>query len=511
MTLQISPYAQQAVYLPLPNNETPSNIFIVSLSFYDIGLNSYISNYQLIYSTQSSSETVYVNAFVAYPQTVFSYTTNKNVVIYKNEGIFDEKMLGFVNTALVVYTDDKISANQVLSRPNSGVQYIAFYNDDILIFMSSPQGIYFYSTKYNKFYNVYIPTSIKLIYPAVGSVLLLGGYIYFAICMINTSSPKPDIVQVTATYHLLYTKFSYSDLTLSVLVSCGMSALFISSQFTEATVSVSGSVLGNGSYVVLVMLFCASNYVCVKVIAYNINSSTYKIYSKFFGNAILLSYVYFSTQINQQGITLHFNFLYYQQQISIYSYYIFVVVCNRTVGACIISFNFNTGSIENAPIPPIPQVVTLASLYMLRSNIIYIFAGFSSPVQYGNTYYLPVNVYMYQITTSEMLFIEYTQYALEKNTLILSGTVKYLQTGDPVPNATVSVYLYESVQGHSYAVSNLLTQTTTDQNGNFQIVYKFPNSPNDANIIVTASVDPVVMEVVYPKASKPKQSMVTYP
>jgi hypothetical protein len=148
---------------------------------------------------------------------------------------------------------------------------------------------------------------------------------------------------------------------------------------------------------------------------------------------------------------------------------------------------------------------------MLRSNIVYIFSGYSSPVQYGNTYYLPVSVYLYQITTSEMLSIEYTQYALEKNTLIISGTVKYVQTGEPAPNATVSVYLYQSVQGHSYAVSKLLTQTITDQNGNFEITYQFPNSPNDANIIVTASVDPVVMEVVYPKVSKPKPSTVTYP
>ena len=178
---------------------------------------------------------------------------------------------------------------------------------------------------------------------------------------------------------------------------------------------------------------------------------------------------------------------------------------------CIVSFNFNTGSIEYAPIPPNPPINFSTSLFMLRSNIVYIFTGYSSPVQYGNTYYLPVNTYMYEITTSEMLSIEYTQYALEKNTLIISGTVKYVQTGEPAPNATVSIYLYESVQGHSYAVSTLLTQTTTDQNGNFQIVYQFPNSPNDANIIVTASVDPVVMEVVYPKVSKPKPSTVTYP
>jgi len=507
MTLQISPYAQQTVYIPLPNNECPLDVRIKSLSFYDIGLSSYIANYDLFYS----SEEVHVNAFVAYPQTVFSYSTNKNTVIYKNEGIFDEKMLGFVNTALVVYADDKISANQILSRPISGVQYVAFYNDDILIFMSSPQGVYFYSAKYNKFYNVYVPTTIKLIYPTIGSVLLLGGYIYFAICTISTSLLGSNTVQVVAVYHLLYTKFSYSDLTLSILVNCGMSGLFPPSSVTEATVSASSSVLGNGSYVVLVMLFCTLNYVCVKVIAYNINSSSYNIYSKSFSNAILLSYVYFSTSVKQQGITFYFNFLYYQQQISIYAYYVFVVINNLTVGTCIVSFNFNTGNVECAPIPPFRQFVGLTSLYMLRSNIIYIFAGFSSPVQYGNTYYLPINVYMYEISTSEMLFVEYTQYALEKNTLILSGTVKYLQTGEPVPNATVSIYLYDSVQGHSYAISKLLTQTTTDKDGNFQIVYKFPNSPNDANIIVTASVDPVVMEVVYPKPSKPRPSTVTYP
>jgi len=507
MTLQITPYSQQTVYLPLPNDQSPLALYIFSLSFYDMGLNSYISSYELAYS----SESVYVNAFVAYPQSVFSYTINGNIVVYKNEGVFDEKMLGFINTALVVYADDKISANQILSRPVSGIQYVAFYQDDILIFMSSPQGIYFYSTKYNKFYNVYIPTSINLIYPAVGSILLLGGYIYFAICTISFSSPSSGIVQVTATYYLLYTKFSYSNLTLSVLVNCSISTTLNSSQISVVAITVSSDVLGNGSYIALVMLFCHSSRMCIKVLAYNINSSTYTVYSKFFDNVIMLSYSHFSTRTEQQGITIYLNFEYYQYQISIYSYYIFIVIYFANGIVCIVSFNFNTGSIEYAPIPPNPPINFSTSLFMLRSNIVYIFTGYSSPVQYGNTYYLPVNTYMYEITTSEMLSIEYTQYALEKNTLIINGTVKYLQTGDPVPNATVSVYLYESVQGHSYAVSTLLTQTTTDQNGNFQIVYQFPNSPNDANIIITASVDPVVIEVVYPKVSKPKPSAVTYP
>jgi len=511
MTLQVTPYSQQTVYLPLPNDQSPSSVFITSLSFYDAGLNSYIANYQLQYS----SESVYVNAFVAYPQSVFSYTSNKNIVIYKDEGIFDEKMVGFVSTALVVYADDKISANQVLSRPISGVQYVVFYNDDILIFMSSPQGVYFYSTKYNKFYNVYVPTTINLFYPTVGSVLFLGGYIYFAIYTTGLSLPSSGTFQVTATYYLMYTKFSYSDLTLSILVSCSISKSFSHPSVSEITITVSSSIVGNGSYVALVMLFCCCllfvTSLCIKVLTYNINSSTYNVYAKSFKDMKLLSYIYFRTSIEQQGEIFCFYFNFYQQQISIYSYYIFIVIYCVNGIQYIVSFNINTGSIEYAPIPPNPQIKTIASLFMLRSNIIYIFSGYSSPVQYGNTYYLPVNVYLYQITTSEMLSIEYTQYALEKNTLILSGTVKYLQTGEPVPNATVSVYLYDSVQGHSYAVSKLLTQTTTDKDGNFQIVYKFPNSPSEANIIVTASVDPVVMEVVYPKPPSPKPSVVTYP
>jgi hypothetical protein len=420
-------------------------------------------------------------------------------------------MVGFINTALVVYANDQITANQVLSRPVSGVQYVAFYQDDILIFMSSPQGIYFYSTKCNKFYNVYIPTSINLVYPTVGSVLFLGGYIYFAICTISFSSPSSGTVEVTATYYILYTKFSYSDLTLSVLVSCNISTSLNSSHITADTITVSNSIVGNGSYVVLVMLFCSLNTLCIKVLAYNINSSTYTVYSKSFSNIILLSYTYFKTQTKQQGITLYLNFNYYQQQVSIYAYYVFIIIYCIYGCVIVVSFNFNTGSIEYAFIPPNPPINVATSLFMLRSNIIYIFTGYSSSIQYGNTYYLPVNVYLYQITTSEMLSIEYTQYALEKNTLIISGTVKYVQTGEPAPNATVSVYLYESVQGHSYAVSTLLTQTTTDQNGNFEITYQFSNSPSDANIIVTASVDPVVMEVVYPKVSKPKPSTVTYP
>ena len=507
MTLQISLYSQQTVYLPLPNDQTPSFVFIVSLSFYDIGLNSYISNYQLIYSCQSGSETVYVNAFVSYPQSVFSYSTNENVVVYKNEGIFDEKMAGFVNTALVVYADNKITANQVLSRPVSGVQYVAFYQDDILIFMSSPQGIYFYSTKYNKFYNVYIPTSINLVYPAVGSVLFLGGYIYFAICTINISFPSSDTAQVTVIYYLMYTKFSYSDLTLSILVSCSISKKLSN----YCCINIANSIVGNGSYVVLVMLYRDSYGTCVKLLSYNINSSTYTTTSKFYVGTSLFGYIYFTTKIEYANVTINLGLNYYQQQVSIYSYYVFIVLSGLVTFATIISYNINTGNIESASLLTNLKLYIGMNVYILRGNALYIFTTSSSPVQYGNTYYLPVNVYVFQISTSEMLSVEYTQYALEKNTLILSGTVKYLQTGEPVPNATVSVYLYDSVQGHSYAVSKLLTQTTTDKDGNFQIVYKLPNSPSDANIIVTASVDPVIMEVVYPKTLKPKSTVVTYP
>jgi len=492
MTIQVSPLAEQIAYLPMPGDTTPSELYINSISFFDITQNIIVANYNLQYASNTSE---YFSAFVSYPQSYAFYTPQKYDLVYRNEGIYDDKIYALVGSNLVTYADNQISVSPASQKNVTGIQYVAFYNDDVLIIYTVPYGVQVYSTKYNKSYLLSIPSSISSQYSTISSVSMLNNIIYVGYVTFTISTA------MSFNSYILSSTFSYSNSVLSITVSYSSS-----STATFVTATIGSAIKSNVNYVTLVttITYVSTSGISTEIdyTVLDINTGNYSTYT--YSSTDFAFNVYVTNIITVNNVVINVGTI--EQSTSIYAYYILSVAnAQSTTGysLAVISFNINTLNFEYVIQEfPKPQISLFYNI-IIQGNTFYYPIEFSNPITYGNTYYLPVKFIFYQILTSEMLIIQFSQFALYKNTLTLAGTVKYAQSGDIAPNAHVSIYEYASVLGNQYAISKLITKTQTDSNGNFSTTVTLTNSPNVENIIVSASTDPIILQPVIPQKRKP--------
>jgi len=492
MTIQVSPLAEQIVYLPINLDTRPSELYINSISFFDITQNIIVANYSLQYTSNSSE---YFSAFVSYPQSYAFYTPQKYDLVYRNEGIYDDKIYALVGSNLVIYADNQISISSVSQKNVTGIQYVAFYNDDILIIYTVPYGVQVYSTKYNKSYLLSIPSSISSQYSAISSVSMLNNIIYVGYVTFTVSTV------ISFNSYILSSTFTYSNSVLSVTVSYASSS---TSTFVNAYIG--SAIKSNVNYVTLIttITYISTSGISTEVdyTVLDVNTGKYSTYT--YSSTDFAFNVYITNIITFNNVVINVGTI--EQSTSIYAYYILSVANAQSTGGyslAVVSFNINTLNFEYVIQEfPLPQQGLTFNI-VIQGNTFYYPIEFSNPIQYGNTYYLPVKFIFYQILTSEMLIIQFSQFALYKNTLTLAGTVKYAQTGDVAPNAHVSIYEYASVLGNQYAITKLITKTQADSNGNFSTTVTLTYSPNVENIIVSASIDPIILQPVIPQTRKP--------
>jgi len=508
MTIQVSPLAEQIIYLPINLDTAPSELFINSISFFDITQNIIVANYNLQYASYSSE---YFSAFVSYPQSYAFYISHPYNLVYRNEGIYDDKIYALVGSNLVTYADSKISVSPASQNNVTGIQYVAFYNDDVLIIYTVPYGVQVYSTKYNKSYLLSIPSSISSEYSGISSVSMLNNIIYVGYVTFTVSTV------ISFNSYILSSTFTYSNSVLSI------TAIYSSSSTSTFVITDIGSTIkSNINYVTLVttITYVSNSRTPTETISGTSTGTTSGISTEV--NYTVLdvntgkysTYTYSSTDFAFAVCTINIirvnnvviNVGTIEQSTSIYAYYILSVANAQSTGGyslTVISFNINTLNFEYVTQEFQKPQTNLLYNIMIQGNTFYYPIGFSNPIQYGNTYYLPVKFIFYQILTSEMLVIQFSQFALYKNTLTLAGTVKYAQTGVVAPNAHVSIYEYASVLGNQYAITKLITKTQADSNGNFSTTVTLTNSPSVENIIVSASIDPIILQPVIPQTKKP--------
>jgi hypothetical protein len=175
---------------------------------------------------------------------------------------------------------------------------------------------------------------------------------------------------------------------------------------------------------------------------------------------------------------------------SIYAYYVFTVLYDESSGnEIIVSFNIGTSEIETVEIP----ISTSYWEVVLQKNYVILLTEPAQVIQQGNVYFLPVSYQIYELTTSNMIEVQYYTVALDQNNLVISGKAINVQTGQPVPNAIVEIYNALSAMGNQLSTSDLIGVVETDSNGEFTFTYQFQNAPPDLNVVVTASMEFLVL------------------
>uniref|UniRef100_A0A0F2LN03 Uncharacterized protein n=1 Tax=Candidatus Aramenus sulfurataquae TaxID=1326980 RepID=A0A0F2LN03_9CREN len=352
---------------------------------------------------------------------------------------------------------------------------LVYYNDDVLFLLGVPSGVVIYSLNTGRFYNVKLPTVSLSQQSVTVGVTFLGGHIVGAI-----SEQSGNTISVT----LLDATFTYSDTVFTIV---NVYTIDIAGELNYYTINI----VGNTSYAVVVVRY---NYEAslsnpsvsqIYYIIYDMTSGSSTTYaSSQFSNVDLFTGV---TTISSISFTIGIKI------VSIYAYYVFTVLYDDETGnEIIVSFNLKTLNIETIEIP-LPNTQWQV---VLQKNYVILLTTPQQVIQQGNVYFLPVNYQIYEITTSEMLTVQFYTVALEQNNLVISGKVLYVQTGQPASNATVGVYYASSAMGNQLAISSLIGQVTTDQNGEFQFSYQFNNAPPDLDLVVAVSVDPIVLNYI---------------
>nr|MCL7344712.1 hypothetical protein [Candidatus Aramenus sulfurataquae] len=471
MTLQAVEISQGQIYLPLLSNQQPDGLFIRSISFYDISQSIYNVSYSVEYGSLIQS----FSAFVAYPQVVTVETSGLAYTIFDTEEIIDEKYFSMIPPLLIEFYKQQLTYKQVSTLTAVAYVNLVYYNDDVLFLLGVPSGVVIYSLNTGRFYNVKLPTVSLSQQSVTVGVTFLGGHIVGAI-----SEQSGNTISVT----LLDATFTYSDTVFTIV---NVYTIDIAGELNYYTINI----VGNTSYAVVVVRY---NYEAslsnpsvsqIYYIIYDMTSGSSTTYaSSQFSNVDLFTGV---TTISSISFTIGIKI------VSIYAYYVFTVLYDDETGnEIIVSFNLKTLNIETIEIP-LPNTQWQV---VLQKNYVILLTTPQQVIQQGNVYFLPVNYQIYEITTSEMLTVQFYTVALEQNNLVISGKVLYVQTGQPASNATVGVYYASSAMGNQLAISSLIGQVTTDQNGEFQFSYQFNNAPPDLDLVVAVSVDPIVLNYI---------------
>jgi hypothetical protein len=131
------------------------------------------------------------------------------------------------------------------------------------------------------------------------------------------------------------------------------------------------------------------------------------------------------------------------------------------------------------------------TVFLFR-NKVYLYSKYNNNTKYNNTYFLQIEMNVYEITTSDMYQIAVSSYSLNKNSLEISGTVLNVQSGKTVPNVYVHFYYAQSINGNQYGLGQEIGKTMTDSNGNFTFNKVLDTATPDLNLIMIVSVDPVI-------------------
>jgi hypothetical protein len=471
MTLQSVQIGEGQIFLPLQSDQQPDGLFIRSISFYDISQAIYNVSYSVEYNSLFQS----FSSFVAYPQVITVETSGLAYSVFDTEEIIDDKYFSMIPPLLIEFYEQQLNYKQISSLTAVSFISLVYYNGDVLFLFGLPNGISVYSLNTGKFYNVKLPTSALSQQNVGTSYTFLGGYLFGAIT---------QKVAGTILVNLVSAKFTYSD---TVFTSVSTQSVNAPQDIYRYTINI----VGNTSYVVAVVRY---TYVLepgnvltahVSYVVYDITNDTITTAtSSSFSNASLVT-----------GLTSIASILYTigEKVTSIYGYYVFTVLFDKSnTSEIIVSFNIGTSEIETVEIP-----VNLNQFeVVLQKNYLILLAGSAQVIQQGNVYFLPVSYQIFELTTSNMVEVQYYTIALEHNNLVISGKAINVQTGNPVSGATIGVYYALSSMGNQLSVSNLIGTTKTDSNGEFTFTYQFKHAPSDLDVVITASVDPIILNYI---------------
>lgn len=501
--IQTSQLGTVIAYLPFPgytSGTTISAFSIFSLTFYTSTSNTFVASYLL--------NNNYVFAFVSYPRTFSVYypaSSTPYQVNYRNENLFDGKAYAILSNYLVTY--DFVNPISTLLKGFqlfSGNQYVFYLDGDILIAQTTPTSFLVYSTKYDKVYTFQYPTSISLGIVYFASATILGNTIYLALFTADSSFIETSAV-------LLYVNFNYTDgffvpvpnmtIKTSLLLLFGITPSTTTSANQVAIFGV--SVKSHINYVTLIM-WIYSSYGSVRsyIFTLTLNLTNGQITSNNYtsGTASLIQLN--SVEYIAPSSTLGFNIYYVESVdpfVSVFgNYLIFVseapaLTTSSQLGLDVITLNVNTSSFDETQFTQPIYSSSMPRYVTVIGNVIYVTIQQLNVVSYGNTYYIPIVLQLIQVTTADMIQVNLTEFSLDHNTVIFSGSVVYAQTGQPIPNAYVYLYTVTSVNGSQISLDTLLAKVQSDANGNFTLSAQLPYSPPDLDVALVVGVDPVIL------------------
>lgn len=475
-TLHATLIASGNLYIPLPNNIIPNGIFIRGFSSYDTELSTYNVSYTVQYSSYQSS---YI-AFVPFPQAVLFQSTGLAYTNFDTENIIDETYFSMIPPFLLKFYDNEIQTEQVGSFPYISVISLIYYNDDVLFMLQVPTGIVIYSYNKNEFYKIKLPVGYTENINAIYSTFLENNI--YTIVAYGTNPINVVLLQAT---------FTYSDTVLQLIQQFSIST-------TRQYYSV--EIVGTLNYVIGIVRVSDSYFPNLgsplggEIYYYVYDTVTQSITTYNTGNLSGFTITVGSTTISQ--IPTIFGI----KTASVYAYYVFTMMFDANLNELVIvSLDLKTGSFEYAYIPN-TNINTTAIEPFIQGNqliLITIPQNLPSPIQQGNVWFLPLPYQVYELTTREMVTIQFTEIVLEKNELTIKGYVYLTLTGEPVQGGAVAIFETQSAMGNQIGIlGKALKTTNTANDGSFTLKYTFPTSPQDANITIVASVDPVITELV---------------
>jgi len=478
MTLQITLVEEKNVYLPSPIDGQLGDIF----SFSPIDENSSI--YLASYSIAQGSNLYYAQSFTAFPQNAIFINQNNYIQYFKNENVFDDKIYAILGSNLLKYENQSITYSPISANINSGNQYTVLYGDDILILRTLPSSVQVYSTNKNQFYYFSLPTINISGYYYIGSATFLGNTIYLGIISVDN---QVSTVQI----QLLYAQFTYSNSTFSIVPNFNYS---IPLSLTTFDTIYFGMTLKANLNIVNVILLISYNVTTTLIYFYQFNTSNQQIqqnqnvYTNTFLLSNFLAYVNGANELNGK-----FMYFYSLDQItSIYGQYVFIVPFQfQNNYIQLLSYNNSDNTIDSAMFKKEITVSEGLTVFLFR-NKVYLYSKYNNNIKYNNTYFLQVEMNVYEITASHMYQIAVSSYELNRNNLEISGTVLNVQSGKTVPNVYVHFYYAQSINGNQYGLGQEIGKTVTDANGNFSFKTTLDTSTPDLNLIMIVSVDPVI-------------------
>lgn len=481
MSAVIKPFGNGIVYVPVQvPNILPT---IYSLSYVSLADNIYlVGAYQEVDSFWYD-----IHAFITYPQFTAYISPTLINSIYSTNIVYDEKYASIVGNNLVVFEEGKINVKYINANVYNSVISTVYYNQDILIIYSTPNNVIIYSMNKNEFYIINLPTITNAVQYAISSAEFLGGYVFILVTYFSG-----DINNYIVSFAVYGVKFTYSEAVASFLFGD-----------TILTVTNANSPTA-GMYFITPILRGNINYLFVSYIIVNTACPAFCTTAMFYGYNINTATTY-NTSLTYSGINLPYTAIVSifsnsvvfvtPNNFGVYAYFLFsawIGFINNNLVVFYYNVNTNTAGYVTYPMPH-------DILYPIFMHSNYVIVCINKPgytqINGYNVAVIPTSIY--EVITSDMLSIQITELVLEKNTLKVSGIVTSMYTGQPV-SAYVDLYNAISATDDSLSTGSLLGKAQTNTDGEFTITVTFTNSPPVTDIILTASIDPVVMEAVKP-------------